>query len=46
MNHILSLIKKEGIECLPCDRINLDLERFSEDWWTHYVIKIQMMLMS
>ena len=27
---ILSIIKQEGINCLPCDRVNLDIERFAE----------------
>lgn len=30
MNKILSIIKKEGLQCLPCERINLDFERFYE----------------
>ncbi len=27
---ILSIMKQEGFNCLPCDRINLDIERFAE----------------
>ncbi len=27
---ILSIIQQEGFRCLPCDRINLDVERFAE----------------
>ena len=27
---ILSIIKQEGFNCLPCERLNLDIERFAE----------------
>lgn len=30
MNHILSILQKEGLKCLRCDQINLDYERFTE----------------
>lgn len=30
MKRILSIIKHEGLQCLPCERINLDIEHFIE----------------
>jgi hypothetical protein len=30
MQRILSIIRREGLQCLPCDRVNLDIERFAE----------------
>jgi hypothetical protein len=28
--HVLGVLKHEGLDCLPCDRVNLDYERFAE----------------
>ncbi len=30
MKRILSIMEKEGLQCLPCERISLDFERFVE----------------
>lgn len=30
MTRILSILNKEGIRCLPCERLSLDADRFSE----------------
>jgi hypothetical protein len=28
--HVLGVLKDKGLDCLPCDRVNLDYERFAE----------------
>lgn len=30
MGRLISIIEKAGIDCLPCERVNLDYERFTE----------------